>query len=731
MSKTLVSSSKNLSMFKQLINTKMEPILCSGVFLKMTKKKNESERFCVATKAALHITKNGPVTKSLKKCDAYGWIDLRKFSLTKDSFTFTFQPSYLGKEVSILLTSADSKNFLKEVLTFIKFFLPSNHPFFKNATIPTNIIGEDNEKIIIHNHYLELFISACYSYDIDTEQVSTIFSTIKHQIKEEHLLIVNSKQYKDDVIQALCLALEYTSTIPRLKIGGKNFSHFYTTLEKILKSNRYITRLHLYHYEKDEHFGDFFSVLTESTIKELIFERISLSHQMAILLFKNFNETEVNQLSFINCSLGPYMIQLLGSASSFQKLSKFAIDNDKTIQSDDTAIYTSIIEFAAVTSMTSLYLTNLSLEVSNIFRLLTQQEAGLSPKLTTIDISGCKFQAGLSDTYVFPPTIHTIIMRNVKWNVENLIRFLGKQEFQNMVELDFSSAQMKDKDFDLLSASLPIRIEDQIEAPSPMVSAIIWDSNPINPSLLKFFSMFKLLKKISLNECFFNRNESNNVLVGLKEMLTKSVEIVDFSIKRTMRTFKTKFIKDFSSVFMNHPHLKKLDVSYNAIGDDGVELLFDIIKHNSNITNISFDGSEVVRQATLLSFYKSLSALDYLEGVSKPNEDWRRFSSGSKKGEKELQIYWGKIEKCLKKNKGAQEAGSAPLEISSATNSTFFSLQSDSQSLCDNNAPPTDKSAILIATWNVLDDADMYSSPQEWDRLREDFSFSKIMSSPK
>lgn len=707
-------------MAQQMINTKMEPIIVTGNLMKVVSDQEQCDRFCVVTEAALHVCKYSSVGKSLKKEQSFGWLGIKQFYMDENdnesTFHFVFKVRATKKSTHICFSSDDPTTFLSYFLGFIKVFLPSQ--YHSRIEFPP---GMQLEEYTLSYPFLSYFVSASYTYDSDSDQVYTTFIELKHELKKKPELRILCSAYKEDIYKSLCLGLVYSTIIKSIMIGGKNFSKLYSTLQTILKNNRTILKIRLYHYLKEDNFDGFLEALSVSGVKSVEFERIPFSSQMSLSIVKKIEQIPTTEFGFIDCSFGSHMAKALFSdACGCKKLTSFKVSNDKTFQMEE-SIYQEVKNFLAVTQLTRLCLVNLQVEISKIFEAIEYSQTTSS--LAYIDLSGNVFVSDYKETsYTFPPTLHSVVLQGVKWKIENFITFIGKQEFQSMVELDFSGTVFKD--FDFVANSLPICINRQYEMPSPMVSAIIWNSNPLNSRILDFFSMFKLLKKISLNECVFSKMEADDVFSAMLRMLQNSSEIIEFNVKRTMKMFKSRFIKDFKDALISHPNLEKVNFSDNSIGDEGLNTFLEILISNPRIKYISIDGSDIQKASTYTNFLQTMSTFVYLEGFSSPRKDLKKLSS-PKKTEREFKDYIKKIKKIVHRNANTENDDKE--ETDSTTNSNLFSIQSDSQS-CADFSVHQDKNNVLIATWDILDESSFYSSPQEWERLRKMFSLANVMS---
>ncbi|OHT04645.1 hypothetical protein TRFO_27783 [Tritrichomonas foetus] len=608
------------------------------------------------------------------------------------------------KTGKVILASPGPTPFLQRLLNYIMKLLPAYRT--TGIIIPPSITI--NPETRIRKVFLNLFMSFCYSNDVPFDPI--LFSTIKRTLRHNSQLKIMKKLYPDSVLKVLLNSLEYSTDIHDVLIGGKNFSHFYTNLDIILRKNKNIVKLHLYHYDREDDFARFVSQLSNSSVIYITFERISFSANMVKELVKCVPNMPITNVTFIDCVLCPTVLEpIFGIASSIKNAEQFSIINDKSISTIENKFSLQMINFAIETQIQSLSLVNCQLDIVQLFTALSNSDVSIQH----LDLSGNKCSKSYKATYVLPPSLHKLILKNIHWSRNSLLRLIGKQQFQSMVEIDFSGAQMKDDRLEFLHQNLPQT------PPSPMIYSIHWDSNRISVPLLEFFSKYKLLKEISLNDCTFPNREANDVFQAMMDMV-QNTNLSGISLQKTMRPFKNKFMKKFRSVFISHQTLTVIDISDNAIGEEGLDLLLEVLKCNTRIVAVNFDGSELpaAKQMCYISFMQGLASIPQLCSVTKPKNDFKRITSGSKKIERDLRNIWKRIQDIINRNIGKGED-----ETDSTTNSTLFSMASDSQSYIEINQQ--DK---RVLSWDQIEDSPYDGNLQEWELLRQTFSFANIIS---
>ncbi|OHT03855.1 hypothetical protein TRFO_01580 [Tritrichomonas foetus] len=700
-----------------MVNVKLEPVIAKGSFRQIRKNEKEKERFCVITGAALYVCKNIPISKNLKICNLFALVDLRKFEmLDEECFLFSF------KSGKISLASLDPVPFLHRSLNYLKTLLPQYH----NAKIIVPPSININPNNVIRNQFMNLVVSYCHSNSVPLE--ISVYSSLKNSTRRNKTLKILRKTYSEGMLKALMCSLEYTSQIQNVLIGGKNFPHFYSNINTILNRNKNIISLHLYHYEKNDEFTRFINCLNDSSIHFLTLERIIITDKMTDDLINSLSQTHIKKLTLLESPLGKDTAErIFSNIESFKQIEYLSINNDKTIKeiykSDSKTIKgnennnqnliktfcTSLNQLILITGLTCLSLIDLQIDINMIFKSISKIESCM---INYIDLSGNFCSKDFKGNCIFPPALTTIILRDVYWSRNSLSRFIGKQQFQSMVSMDLTNIKMKEDREEYFYSTFPE------VPPSPMVYSIHWNSNRVSAPQLKFFAKYKLLRELSMNDCTFVKHESNDIFNSML-MMIQSLNLSGISLKKTMKPFKSRLMIEGMPILKLHQTLTNIDISDNAIGDEGIELVIKLLQENQKIAFISFDGSDPQKSSIYVNAMQSLANLPQLINILKPKNDIKKIASSSRRAERDLKKSWKRISENLHRRNGFDDE-----ETESTTNSTLFSMASDSQSFYESAQP--DK--ILTAYWDLADDSPFENNQQEWNKLSRMFSFDNITS---
>lgn len=433
--------------------------------------------------------------------------------------------------------------------------------------------------------------------------------------------------------------------------------------------------------------------------------------------------------------------------------------HDLTIKNDmlvSLPIVNEIINLCVLSSLTNLVLVDCQLDITNFFESMTESlnicnNNNISEpiKLISVDISRNKCSASFTGEYGLPRKLEELRMRKIIWEGDSLISFLKNQKYLSMIDLDLSKGQLSDSQITNLMKKIPQK------PASVLIRSFRWNGNPISIKFLEYLTELKYLQIVSLNNCIIAANEKESILPSLANLISRA-NLQWLSIDKTMQPFGSKTLFALKDVLCHHQTIKRIDICENSIGDDGLEILKEIVTLNTKISHISFDGCDVSNYAYLISFLSYIAQLSYLTAIGKPKKEMRRLSEkfGSKV-KKELRTAWEKItekhqSKIISNGKSFYKADSlnentaedegqikltasrASTDISSTTSAFISSAANDSST--SNGGQESDTSGLankaeitlLDASWDIrigiYDDGDEL----EWEQMRYRYSFANL-----
>ncbi|KAK8885494.1 hypothetical protein M9Y10_040943 [Tritrichomonas musculus] len=416
-----------------------------------------------------------------------------------------------------------------------------------------------------------------------------------------------------------------------------------------------------------------------------------------------------------------------------------------------------IINLCVLSSLTTLVLVECQLDITNFFESMNEtlsicNNNNISEpiKLISIDLSRNKCSSSFTGEYILPTKLEELRLRKIIWEGDSLVNFLKNQKFVSWVDLDLSKCCLSDLQITNFLKKSPSK------PPSLFIRSFKWNGNPIFVKFLEFLTEFKFLQIISLNNCNFPKNDKETILSTLANLVSRT-NLQWLSIDKTMSPFGSKTLRILKDVLCHHQTIKRIDISDDSIGDDGLSILKEIVTVNTRISQISFDGCEVSDYSYLVSFLSYIAQLPYLTAIGKPKKEMNRLCEKfGKKVKKDLKVVWGKITEkhqvtiissgksfatidTLNENDDDDNfiyniALKASGDISSTTSALISSAANDSSASIGGPGSESDASSfankpemtLLETNWDIQIDIQADGGADEWDQLRYRYSFANL-----
>lgn len=682
---------RTFTSFTQLLNSKNDTSIQYGWIKKIGHHSNHESRFVVATKSALFVCKSSGIIRTLRIAHIYAWVDLKSVKMeSKTNFSFVF-----ANNETVSFAYDDAIHFIKPIIIHLKSLLPPEQSV--TYDLPKDLKIEKHSPR--PSQFLHLFISSCRSINIPiNEGLCSNFRKSLYQ--HNHLTFIHKGNYDIKIVDAFNRALSMTRTTPNIIIGDQSYPELYLSLSNILQENKSIHELIIQNYRLSNGFSQFINSLQLSKLNSLTFEYVQFSNEMVQYLTENI-PIDFNSLVFINANFDSSQF------TQFNTLFKRNVNEIKICKDDQPMPFDIIPNFfkALIQSqLKSLSLSYMNIDIASIFNLIN----GVDMQLEKLDLSGNFCSSIFTGKYNISSSLTSINLKSVQWEKNTLINLLGQQVFTSQVNINLSRASFKGDKFESFK-ELPE------SPPTPMITKLKWNHNPISSRILLFIEKYYFLDDVSFNECEIE--EDDKILDSFAHFLEKK-QLTRFSIVGTLKKFKTKMMFALRSPLMFHPNLSRLNISDNEIGDEGLPILRDIILQSESIVQVSFDSSGIQQPSSMIQFLNEISS-SHLLHLSKPRNDFRHlFSKSSKNIQKDLKDAWVNIESKIKKNK--EIAGVNVLNepsMNSVSNSTFF----DSTSMMD-----TGLVTRIEASWEMQIDLGYDGSEAIWNQLKKEYSYSAI-----
>ena len=603
------------------------------------------------------------------------------------------------------LESQEAEVFLAPVISYLTVFLaPPHRAKIDTGEIPAVEVPQTR------NHFVSLFVSQCRLVGIPIDM--RLLSKIKNRVKSKHALVIKRNKLSEGICRALWKALLFATDVKKLKIGGSGFTNLFSVIEHVIQSNRHITSITIEDYGKnDSDFQNFVRVLPESAVERLVFKNVAYTQKMLSLLMGSVNGMSIKELRFVKCSLGRRWVDMFDDehlASSIEfPVTSLKIEKDEVLPRPDDVI--SLSKFLSLSNVTSITLRKVGNDVSRMLTALCEYER----PFVDIDLSENPCSADYHGTLNLPNSLRSLKLSHVKWKGNSLVDLFCTQSFSSRCTVDVSAASIEDYDIAAFCEAL-------VNHPEQSFCGLTWNENPISAAFLGKLSERDDLDELSLDKCTFTQSEKKTIL-GAMASLLETLQLTKLSIRRTFLQFKAGMLESLKTVLSNMHSLRVLDVSSNGFEDEGLLVLEEILKTNTNIQFILFDGCNARKAKSLIQFMNELREMQHINRVGEPRCEIERFRESSKLGIRELIKSWAKLSETLAQRN--ETVCDFEMELlNSGCNSVVSDSYIQSESMLVNP-----KHSV---TWDIFIEPVAVDESEGWDELETQFSFDNYLAPP-
>lgn len=252
---------------------------------------------------------------------------------------------------------------------------------------------------------------------------------------------------------------------------------------------------------------------------------------------------------------------------------------------------------------------NCGLDLTQIFELL--QVTGV--KLTEIDASGNRAHQKLNRETKLPPTLSSVIMRDIEWENGNLITFLEILEGHRGkgMKLDISKAHMSDEDwteFETFMASHGF----------PKLTQFVYDENRMSPAIVEFMGRCPVLNCIRMRGSF---GVSDDWITDFCSYIRKNRTLKELHINGTEKNRLGLGIKHILNAVKSSRLLQVLDISDQGIGVELLPMLADFFTANESVNELMIDGNNLLDLHGLERFVAKLKFRNFRVVLRIPTHD--------------------------------------------------------------------------------------------------------------
>lgn len=589
----------------------------------VTKKK--AAALCVATTACFYVCK--VKTSNVKITHRFPWICLQSMELDNDRtvVSFTFSTG------SVEYMFENCIEFVTKVGKYVRMLLPSYH----SAVFTFPPVVEVPEVKQSRTAIADLFLSQSI---LDKSPDYDFALALRRSMKLQRTVKVEKTRILDSTVQALMSALVYAPSVQSVAVYGKGIVDVWGKLVRVISFNHGIRSLTLNNCKKSKGLNEFFDCLSWASVEELYLQNMEIDEAMARYMAEKMRMTSLSSIGFDKCVakkcsfVRTILPMFLENHDCLENIRSVRIVRDHVRADDMHNLMLMLTRFP----IEKLALINSHVDLQLFFEHLAANTD--SVEISELDLSENVCTKDFTGQYLLPGSLTVLKLKKVKWEGRSLLKFMDMHDFMSMLEIDLSQAIVSDSQVNQFLAGL------SDEPPCQSVRGIRWCFNPLSVKLMDFFSNLKYLKILSISQCSFpESNTEQRIVPSLINLLSKT-NLQSLSISGTLSGLKDKWIVQMQEVLSHHPSIKHLNISGNAIGDNGIAVLRDILQINSRISNLNFDDQDLSSPDVLISFMQFLAELDSVRSVVEPKNEMRRLTDKTNKHRgREMKRVWKEL----------------------------------------------------------------------------------------
>ncbi|OHT14543.1 hypothetical protein TRFO_15082 [Tritrichomonas foetus] len=372
--------------------------------------------------------------------------------------------------------------------------------------------------------------------------------------------------------------------------GNEDFKSVYSYLTSLLPQCKFLRHIEISNWKVDSFFPEFLNLI--STNKKL---------KLSSLVFGEDSNLKKDDLELIQTSILESNIHSIGFNKAFQTNDQpndglrqfYSILNDDfckhiwSLNLDHTKNLDFNILLPKLQTLTSLSFEKCHIDLYSFLRTLGNHQLN---NLVYLNLSRNKCTSRIDTRITLPPSLSHIYVNNVSWSGESLLSFFdfifrAKKTTENFNNLHISIANA---DAFANQWNSVFQFFDNVKFTG--LHTLIWDNNPVSPSLFKFLKMNESLKSLSMLGCF-DHNYSD-IILGMAEYLKSAKNLENLSIRGSETAFLGEKFSVIVDAITDHPNLKTLNLSNSGCGNSGLLFFIPLLVNNQfpSLKLLEIDG---------------------------------------------------------------------------------------------------------------------------------------------
>lgn len=459
-----------------------------------------------------------------------------------------------------------------------------------------------------------LYLSYCKSLEIPPNEVLVTNLLMLQMVP---LVSIDFIQLKVDQksMKPLFFALKYIYNLKYLLIPGTETENIFEYLQTIIENNlSNLMNLLIDGFSSLNGFCEFTNALESSSVASISFRRIDFSTELLSNLFEKIPKSAITKIKFFYCKFEPNLVKyMMNNIQYFSKLSGIALNDCDLIKDRNDLV--EYFQFLSASKISKIELIGNKIDIGDVFSVIDQMNTDIPLYKINLSKNDC---VNFTGRYKLPITLNKLILARVRWTTNSLISLLSQQQFTNKIALDLSFLQGNIND---LHASFP-------KTQMNKFSEIKWNMNTISAEFFVFLRNCAELRSLSLNDCTCEPEklpEITNAMV----FFVQTSKLRELQFRSSPQSPHPEIVNGLFSVIRAHQTIDTIDISYNDIGDNGIQNFVKSLEGGNQISRIAFDGSNVNDPQLYITVFQKLSAITKLKYVEKPRHDLERLANAN------------------------------------------------------------------------------------------------------
>ncbi|OHT09426.1 hypothetical protein TRFO_21658 [Tritrichomonas foetus] len=441
--------------------------------------------------------------------------------------------------------------------------------------------------VLIADRFLSLSIGI-ESKLLVPDQINDIVENLKSSSQS---IQISAEMITSHLIEPITLAIAYDNNVQSLHLKNMNFPSFVHHFNPIILHNSSIQRLYLSAVSfngKLTHYLDVWNDKTSFSANQFIFNDCQLTTSDFVTFMKSFKfyPADIASLIFIHSNLNTLAMETIFSTISrspcFRTLTELYFSEMRC----NDAIQTCFIQFFSSDFLTEqknlriLSLVNVGIELDQVLPYLLHNKSTFS----SLSLAGNKF-LNATDVTDFQ-NIEDLNLSGVSFTAAsllNLLNSLSKAE-NSPPHLTLDQLVLEEGEWDLF-------YQQFVDIVIPKLTMLSWCGNKLKSKEMRQFKKFILkqpvLTDIGLSHSLPQEDADDSIRILIEILHDKPIKKLE--IRGSPNNNLSQKLLPLLNELLRKGSIKMLDITGQEIGDAGLELLMQLVKHG--LEELRFDGS--------------------------------------------------------------------------------------------------------------------------------------------